>query len=70
MALFSVPAIPVVGDLLRHTVAPLIGEAMAPKLIERMSRPNGYRRALRTSSRWLLQCGPPKFALFRRILRT
>jgi pimeloyl-ACP methyl ester carboxylesterase len=39
VALFSVPAIPVVGDLLRHTVAPLIGEAMAPRLIERMFSP-------------------------------
>ena len=41
VALFSVPAIPVVGDLLRHTVAPLIGEAMAPRLIERMFSPQG-----------------------------
>ena len=40
-ALFSVPAIPLVGDLLRHTVAPLIGEAMAPGLIERMFSPQG-----------------------------
>lgn len=40
-ALFSVPAIPLVGDLLRHTVAPLVGEAMAPKLIERMFSPQG-----------------------------
>jgi len=40
-ALFSVPAIPVVGDLLRHTVAPLIGEAMAPRLIEGMFSPQG-----------------------------
>lgn len=41
VALFSVPAIPVVGDLIRHTVAPLIGEAMAPGLIERMFSPQG-----------------------------
>jgi pimeloyl-ACP methyl ester carboxylesterase len=41
VALFSVPAIPVIGDLLRHTVAPLIGEAMAPGLIERMFSPQG-----------------------------
>jgi pimeloyl-ACP methyl ester carboxylesterase len=41
VALSSVPAIPVVGDLLRHTVAPLIGEAMAPSLIERMFSPQG-----------------------------
>jgi len=41
VAVFSVPAIPVVGDLLRTTVAPLIGEAIAPRLIERMFSPQG-----------------------------
>jgi pimeloyl-ACP methyl ester carboxylesterase len=41
VALFSLPAIPVIGDLLRHTVAPLIGEAMAPRVIERMFSPQG-----------------------------
>jgi pimeloyl-ACP methyl ester carboxylesterase len=41
VALFSVPAIPVVGDVLRHTLAPLIGEAMVPALIERMFAPQG-----------------------------
>jgi pimeloyl-ACP methyl ester carboxylesterase len=41
VVVFSVPAIPVVGDLLRHTVAPLIGEAIAPRLIERMFSPQG-----------------------------
>jgi pimeloyl-ACP methyl ester carboxylesterase len=41
VAVFSVPAIPVVGDLFRHTVGPLIGEAIAPRLIERMFSPQG-----------------------------
>jgi pimeloyl-ACP methyl ester carboxylesterase len=41
VVVFSVPAIPVVGDLLRHTVAPLVGEAIAPRLIERMFSPQG-----------------------------
>ena len=41
VAVFSLPAIPVVGDLLRYTVAPLIGEAIAPRLIERMFSPQG-----------------------------
>ena len=41
VALFSPPAIPVVGDLLSYTVAPLIGEAMAPKLINKMFSPQG-----------------------------
>ena len=40
-ALFSPPAIPLVGDLISHTVAPLIGEAVAPKLIETMFSPQG-----------------------------
>ena len=41
VALFSPPAIPLLGDLLSHTVAPLIGEAIAPTLIERMFSPQG-----------------------------
>ena len=41
VALFSPPAIPVVGTLISHTVAPFIGEAMAPSLIERMFSPQG-----------------------------
>ena len=41
VALFSPPAIPLLGDLLSHTVAPLIGEAIAPGLIEKMFSPQG-----------------------------
>ena len=41
VALFSPPAIPVIGNLISHTVAPLIGEAMAPKLIDKMFSPQG-----------------------------
>jgi pimeloyl-ACP methyl ester carboxylesterase len=41
VALFSPPAIPIVGDILNHTVAPFIGEAIAPKLIDRMFSPQG-----------------------------
>jgi pimeloyl-ACP methyl ester carboxylesterase len=41
VALFSPPAIPIIGPLLSHTVAPLIGEMIAPKLIERMFSPQG-----------------------------
>jgi pimeloyl-ACP methyl ester carboxylesterase len=37
--LFAPPAIPVFGDLLRYTIAPLIGEALAPRLIARMFAP-------------------------------
>jgi len=41
VALFSPPAIPLVGDLLSYTVAPLIGEALAPRLIDKMFSPQG-----------------------------
>ena len=35
------PAIPILGDIISHTVAPFIGEATAPGLIERMFSPQG-----------------------------
>jgi pimeloyl-ACP methyl ester carboxylesterase len=41
VALFSPPAIPLIGDLLSHTVAPLVAEVVAPRLIERMFAPQG-----------------------------
>jgi pimeloyl-ACP methyl ester carboxylesterase len=41
VALFSPPALPLVGDLLSYTVAPLIGEMIGPRLIERMFSPQG-----------------------------
>lgn len=41
VALFSPPALPLVGDLLSYTIAPLIGEVMAPRLFERMFSPQG-----------------------------
>ena len=39
IALFSPPAIPLVGDLLCYTVAPLMGEVMAPRMIAKMFSP-------------------------------
>lgn len=39
VALFSPPAIPLLGDLFRHTVAPFIAEAMTPGLIKKMFAP-------------------------------
>jgi pimeloyl-ACP methyl ester carboxylesterase len=44
VALFSPPAIPILGDVLSHTVAPFIGEAIAPKIIDRMFSPQGVSR--------------------------
>ncbi|WP_207476133.1 alpha/beta fold hydrolase [Arenibaculum pallidiluteum] len=37
--LLTPPAIPVIGDVMRHTVSPLLGRALAPKLIARMFAP-------------------------------
>ena len=45
VVLFSPPAIPVVGDLISYTVAPFIGEAMAPRLISKMFAPQGVSPA-------------------------
>lgn len=39
VALFSPPAIPVVGDVLRHTLSPLAGRAVAPMLFKTMFSP-------------------------------
>ncbi|WP_207538715.1 alpha/beta fold hydrolase [Sabulicella rubraurantiaca] len=39
IALFSPPAIPVVGDVIRYTVGPLLGSLIAPKMIEKMFAP-------------------------------
>ncbi len=41
VALMSPPAIPLIGPVISHTVAPFIGEAIAPKLIARMFAPQG-----------------------------
>jgi pimeloyl-ACP methyl ester carboxylesterase len=41
VAIFSPPALPLVGDLLSYTVAPLIGELVTPRLIDRMFSPQG-----------------------------
>ncbi|QFU15751.1 alpha/beta fold hydrolase [Microvirga thermotolerans] len=39
VVLFSPPAIPVFGDLLRHTVEPLLAKAILPKLIRKIFAP-------------------------------
>ena len=39
IALFSPPAIPLVGDILCYTIAPLMGEVMAPRMIAKMFAP-------------------------------
>jgi pimeloyl-ACP methyl ester carboxylesterase len=37
--LFSLPAIPVLGDLIRHTAGPLLGAAIMPLIVKRMFSP-------------------------------
>ena len=37
--LLSPPALPIVGDVLRYTVSPLLGRALAPKLIRKVFAP-------------------------------
>ena len=49
VGLFSPPAIPVVGDVLRFTVAPIIGEALAPRLIDKMFAPQAVPGAFRAA---------------------
>jgi pimeloyl-ACP methyl ester carboxylesterase len=39
VALFAPPAIPIIGDVLRYTVAPFIGQLIAPKAIQKMFAP-------------------------------
>ncbi|HEX5958607.1 MAG TPA: alpha/beta hydrolase [Hyphomicrobiaceae bacterium] len=41
VALFSPPALPVLGDLLSYTVAPLIGELIAPGMTSKAFSPQG-----------------------------
>jgi pimeloyl-ACP methyl ester carboxylesterase len=45
VALVAPPATPVLGDLLCYTVAPLIGEALAPRMITKMFSPQTVRPA-------------------------
>ena len=44
VALFSPPSIPLLGDAISYTVAPLIGEVMGPPLIKKMFAPQPVSR--------------------------
>lgn len=39
VAIFAPPAIPVLGDVMRYTVSPLVGRMLAPRLIRKMFAP-------------------------------
>jgi hypothetical protein len=55
----SGPAIPIIGDILRYTVAPLLGRVLWPAVMRKIFGPakvpakfaNGFRRSLRHGPR-------------------
>jgi pimeloyl-ACP methyl ester carboxylesterase len=48
VAVFSPPAIPILGDLMRYTVSPILGGLLMPKLIRTMFRPAPVPRRFKT----------------------
>src|SRR6202000_2831829 len=44
-ALFSAPAIPVIGDLLRYTISPLLGWLVAPWMVRKLFSPSPVARS-------------------------
>lgn len=44
---FGGPAVPGIGDLMRYTLSPLVGRAIAPKLIQRLFAPRQVPKAFR-----------------------
>lgn len=51
--LASTPALPLVGHLLRHTVSPLLGRLMWPRLVRRMFGPSPTPRRFAAFPKWL-----------------
>ena len=45
---FAPPAIPVVGDVMRYTVSPLLGSVLAPKMVAKMFEPLAVPRRFTT----------------------
>lgn len=52
--LLSPPAIPLVGDVMRYTISPLIGRLMWPLLAKRMFRPAPVSERFRQLSVWMM----------------
>jgi pimeloyl-ACP methyl ester carboxylesterase len=48
VAVFSPPAIPVLGDLMRYTISPILGGLLLPKMIRTLFRPAPVPRRFRT----------------------
>ncbi len=42
---FSAPAIPLIGDLLNHTIAPIAGEVMSPRMVKKMFAPQAVPKS-------------------------
>ena len=53
VALLTGPAIPVVGDVMRYTVSPLLGRLMWPAFVKRVFSPRGIADAFREWPKWL-----------------
>jgi pimeloyl-ACP methyl ester carboxylesterase len=45
--LFAPPSVPLIGDVLRYTVSPLLGRAMAPGMIKKLFAPQGVPERFR-----------------------
>jgi pimeloyl-ACP methyl ester carboxylesterase len=70
VALFAPPAIPVLGDLMRNTISPVIGKLLMPVLLRQMFGPlpvpDGFRRAVPPSLMvrpWQLRASAAEAAL-------
>ena len=49
VVLFSAPAIPVLGDVLRYTVSPLLGKCLMPSLLHQMFAPSPIPESFRAA---------------------
>jgi pimeloyl-ACP methyl ester carboxylesterase len=49
VVIFSVPAIPVVGDVMRYTVSPILGRLLTPWLLRQMFQPRPVSAAFRVA---------------------
>jgi pimeloyl-ACP methyl ester carboxylesterase len=49
VVLFAAPAIPVLGDIMRYTVSPLLGKLMMPLLLRQMFAPSPVPESFRTA---------------------
>lgn len=52
-ALASVPALPVLGHLLRHTISPLVGRMMWPRLVRKMFEPAATPERFERTPTWM-----------------